>query len=140
VHGDLVRFSISLHADLSRAFDTYLAERDYPSRSEAVRDLIRDALVEQQWADGNVEVAGTATLVYNHHSRDLAGRLTSLQHDFHDVIISTTHVHLDHDNCLEVVLLRGPADRVRAVGHRLAAIRGVKHGKLTCTTTGADLP
>ncbi|NLH98435.1 MAG: nickel-responsive transcriptional regulator NikR [Chthonomonadales bacterium] len=136
---DLVRFTVSLPARLSAAFDQYLSRRDYPSRSEAVRDLIRDALIEEQWASSVAEVAGTVTIVYDHHRRELTDRLTRLQHDYHDVVLSTTHVHLDHDNCLEVIILRGPVERVRAIGNRLMSIRGVKHGKMTCTSSGAGL-
>ncbi len=133
------RFTVSIPESLNRAFVAYLKEHRYPSRSEAVRDLIRNALIEDQWDIGAGDVVGTVTLVYDHHSPDLTDRLTRLQHDYHDVIVSTTHVHLDHDNCLEVVVLRGPALRVRGVGNALTAVRGVKHGKLVCTGSGAGL-
>lgn len=133
------RFTVSIPESLHRAFLSYLEERRYPNRSEAVRDLIRNALIEEQWADDTSEVVGTVTLVYDHHIRELTDRLTRVQHEFHDVIIATTHVHLDHSNCLEAIVLRGTANRVRAVAYQLTAVRGVKHGKLVCTGSGAGL-
>ena len=137
--GGATRFTVSIPEPLHRSFVAYLQSHRYPSRSEAVRDLIRNALIEEQWQADSGDVVGTVTLVYDHHSPDLTDRLTRLQHDYHEVIISTTHVHLDHDNCLEVVVLRGASRRVREVGNALTAVRGVKHGKLVCTGSGAGL-
>ncbi len=133
-----VRFSASLDADLMARFEQSTARRGYSNRSEALRDLIRDALVREEWED-DAEIVGTVTLVYDHHTRELADRLTRTQHDHHDVILSALHVHLDHDNCLEVIAVKGRASTVQAVADSLVGTRGVKHGKLTATTTGKRL-
>jgi CopG family nickel-responsive transcriptional regulator len=135
----LERFGVSMEHDLLARFDERTRLAGYPNRSEAVRDVIRDYLVRQQWADGEQEVIGTVTLVYDHHTRLLEDRLTELQHDHHDLIRCSTHVHLDEHNCLEVVVLLGPAAEVRALAENLMSTRGVKHGELTCTTTGHGL-
>lgn len=133
-----VRFTTSLDADLMDRFEEVTAHRGYSNRSEAMRDLIRDALVREEW-EADAEIVGTVTLVYDHHTRELADRLTRTQHDHHDVILSTMHVHLDHDNCLEVIAVKGRASIVRAVADSLVGTRGVKHGKLSATTTGRRL-
>lgn len=134
----VVRFSASLDADLLERFDQATGRRGYSNRSEALRDLIRDALVREEW-QGDAEIVGTVTLVYDHHTRELADRLTRTQHDHHDIILSAMHVHLDHDNCLEVIAVQGRASVVQAVADALVGTRGVKHGKLTATTTGRTL-
>ena len=113
-----------------------IAEKGYPSRSEAFRDLIRNALVEADWAKPAGEQAATLTLVYDHHTRELADRLTDMQTRAPDVIICTTHIHLTAHTCLEMIALRGAAPEIRAVADRLIATRGVQHGKLTMTTLG----
>ncbi|MGI6038343.1 MAG: nickel-responsive transcriptional regulator NikR, partial [Limnochordia bacterium] len=105
---------------------------------EAIRDLIRDYLVQREWELGE-EVAGTVTLIYNHHVKGLSDLLMDLQHDFHDYIISTTHVHLDEHNCLEVLVIKGPAQQVRSIADQLISVKGVKHGSLSITSTGKDL-
>jgi CopG family nickel-responsive transcriptional regulator len=133
-----VRFTTSLDADLMARFEEVTAHRGYSNRSEAMRDLIRDALVREEW-EADAEIVGTVTLVYDHHTRELADRLTRTQHDHHDVILSTMHVHLDHDNCLEVIAVKGRASIVRAVADNLVGTRGVKHGRLSATTTGKRL-
>jgi CopG family nickel-responsive transcriptional regulator len=120
-------------------FDGLCQERCYQTRSEAIRDLIRRELVQKQWEDENQEVAGTLTLVYNHHHSDLAQKMIELQHQALDVIITSLHVHIDTHNCLEVLVLRGPAQDVRSVSQRLISTRGIKHGKLSLSTTGKDL-
>lgn len=135
---NVVRFSASLDADLLERFDQATERRGYSNRSEALRDLIRDALVREEW-QGDAEIVGTVTLVYDHHTRELADRLTRTQHDHHDIILSAMHVHLDHDNCLEVIAVQGRASVVQAVADALVGTRGVKHGKLTATTTGRTL-
>ncbi|GAB7082160.1 nickel-responsive transcriptional regulator NikR [Megalodesulfovibrio paquesii] len=117
--GQTIRFGVSLDSDLLEKFDALCEERCYQTRSEAIRDLIRNALVQKEWEDTDNIVAGTLTLVYDHHKSDLAQRLTELQHDHHDVIISTIHAHLDHDNCLEVLILKGPGRDVQALGQKL---------------------
>lgn len=137
--GQTIRFGVSLDSDLLEKFDQLCEERCYQTRSEAIRDLIRNTLVQKEWEDTKQEIAGTLTLVYDHHKSDLAQRLTEMQHDSHDVVLSTLHVHLDHDNCLEVLVLRGPGETVRNLGQKLISTKGVKHGKLTLTTTGRNL-
>lgn len=137
--GQTIRFGVSLDSELLEKFDALCQERCYQTRSEAIRDLIRNTLVQKEWEDTNREIAGTLTLVYDHHKSDLAQRLTEMQHEAHEVILSSLHVHLDHDNCLEVLILRGPGETVRQLGQKLISTKGVKHGKLTLTTTGSDL-
>lgn len=136
--GNVVRFSASLDADLLARFEEASRRRGYSNRSEALRDLIRDSLVREEW-EGDQEIVGTVTLVYDHHVRELSERLTHLQHDHHDVILSALHVHLDHDNCLEVIAVQGRASVVQPIADALVGTRGVKHGRLTATTTGKRL-
>jgi CopG family nickel-responsive transcriptional regulator len=115
-------------------------EKGYDNRSLAVADMIRDQLVEHHQNYGDRDIAGTITLVYDHHKQHVQAALTDIQHDHHDVIISTLHVHLDHDNCLEVLAVRGKAGTIKKIADELIAAKGVKHGKLTVTTSGKDLP
>ncbi len=136
---ELTRFGISMDARLLERFDDLIRRKGYVNRSEAIRDLVRNALVEDQWSRADEEAVGTVTLVYDHHTRDLADKLTEHQHDHHESIISTLHVHLDHDHCLEVVVVRGKAGDVRRMADELIGTKGVKHGKLVTTTTGRDL-
>ena len=136
--GTLTRFGVSLDTELLEPFDELCRRKSYGNRSEAIRDLIRRVLVEERW-QAEPCGAGTLTLVYNHHKNDLARRLLDLQHEEHETIITTMHVHLDHDNCLEVLVLKGDPQRVRALADRLIACKGVKHGTFTATTTGQDL-
>ncbi|SKA72947.1 nickel-responsive transcriptional regulator NikR [Desulfobaculum bizertense] len=137
--GKTIRFGVSLDSDLLDKFDRHCEENSYQTRSEAIRDLIRNTLVKNEWTDENHEVAGTLTLVYDHHQSNLSQRLTELQHEAHHLIMSSLHVHLDHFNCLEVLVLRGTAGEIRNLGQRLVSTKGVKHGKLSLTTTGQDL-
>ncbi len=134
----LKRFSISLDEKLLTRFDEYLAPRGYSNRSEAVRDLIRKVLINEEWEQDS-EVVGVVTLVYNHHQAQLQERITELQHDFHHQITSTTHVHMDHHNCLEVTIVKGRASLVKELAEKLIALRGVKDGTLTMSSTGGDL-
>ncbi len=136
---DLVRFGVSIPDDLLDRFDVLISGQGYTNRSEAIRDLIRDRLVENQWAEASHEVVGTVTVVYDHERSDLAQKLTEIQHKQHDLIISAVHVHLDQHNCLEVLILRGESAEVKRVGQLLVSTRGVKHGKITMTTTGAEI-
>ena len=138
--GHTIRFGISLDDDLLEQFDRLCEKRGSPNRSEAIRDLIRAALVEDRWEEDCSLVAGTLTMVFDHHKSDLAQRLTEEQHEYHDLIITTLHVHLDHDNCLEVLVLKGEARRLRALADKLLSIKGVKTGELVISTTGHDLP
>jgi CopG family nickel-responsive transcriptional regulator len=134
----VVRFSASIDAELWSRFEDSVRRRGYANRSEALRDVIRDSLVREEWA-GDQEIVGTITLVYDHHVRELSERLTRLQHDHVEVILSGLHVHLDHDNCLEVIAVKGRASDVQTIADALVGTRGVKHGRLTATTTGRDL-
>ncbi len=136
---ELVRFGVSMNERLLDVFDKKIVSRGYANRSEAVRDMIRNRLVEMEWEDVNQEVAGTITLIYDHHVRGLSALLTELQHNWHDLILSTMHVHLDHHNCLEVLVIKGPAGQAREVADKLVGVKGVKHGKLTITSTGEQL-
>ncbi|MDA8171154.1 MAG: nickel-responsive transcriptional regulator NikR [Nitrospiraceae bacterium] len=135
----IVRFGISLEGNLLKNFDRLIGGKGYSSRSEAIRDLIRDALVKKQWEGGTAQAVATVTLVYDHHTRELSDTLTDLQHKFHKEILSSMHVHLDAHNCLEVVVLKGPGRDLQAISDRLIGTRGVKHGRLTITTTGKGL-
>jgi len=136
---ELERLSITIPKGLSTAFDKRNARKKYASRSEAIRDLIRDVLVKEEWADPKAQVAATVTLVYDHHTRTLTDRITELQHDHGETIVSALHVHLDHHNCLEVIVLRGAAKEVQALADALASIRGVKHAQLTRATDGKSI-
>jgi CopG family nickel-responsive transcriptional regulator len=136
----VARFSISLPHPLLDQLDQMSREKGYDNRSLAIADMIRDSLVEHRQKFVSEEIAGTITLVYDHHKHNLQSVLTDIQHDHEDVIISTVHVHLDHQNCLEVILVRGKAGPIRKIADELIAAKGVKHGKLTVTTTGHDLP
>lgn len=129
------RFGVSIPDRLLERFDTVIGERGYSSRSEALRDLIRDYLVDVEW-ESDEETIGTVTLVYDHHVKELSDELNSLQHDMGEAIISTIHVHLDHNMCLEVVLVRGRSSEIRRMADRLIGTRGVVHGKLTAATIG----
>ncbi|MDF1553598.1 MAG: nickel-responsive transcriptional regulator NikR [Deferrisomatales bacterium] len=136
---ELTRFGISMGSALLGQFDQLIERKGYVNRSEAIRDLVRAALVEDQWERGDEETVGTVTIVYDHHTRDLAEKLTEHQHSHHDAIISALHVHLDHDHCLEVAVVRGSAEQVRRLADELIGTKGVKHGKLAMTTTGEGL-
>ncbi|MBD0316145.1 MAG: nickel-responsive transcriptional regulator NikR [Nitrospiraceae bacterium] len=134
----LVRFGVSLDQHLLSAFDRHIEGRKYTNRSEALRDLIRDNLVGEAW-DLNQETLGTITFVYDHRVRDLTRKLTHIQHDFQGHIMAGMHVHLDHDHCLEVLVVKGKGSDIRKVADALVSVKGVKHGKLTMTTTGKGL-
>jgi CopG family nickel-responsive transcriptional regulator len=131
----IARIGIAIDGKLLELFDRFIAARGYTNRSEAVRDMVRDALVRETAAEPEQEVAGTLTLVYDHHHRQLNDKLMELQHRFHDAIISTLHVHLDHDNCLEVLVLRGASADVRRIADLLISTKGIKHGQLSITAT-----
>ncbi|MDY6825888.1 MAG: nickel-responsive transcriptional regulator NikR [Bacillota bacterium] len=136
---ELIRFGISMERKLLERLDKEIVMRGYPNRSEAIRDLIRNQLVELDWSHEEEEVAGTITIIYNHHIRGLSDLLLELQHQHHAMIISVMHVHLEHDNCLEVMVIRGKAAEARELAGRLIGMKGVKHGKLTITSTGTKL-
>ena len=134
----LVRFGVSLDHHLLDDFDRLIQRRNYTNRSEALRDLIRDNLVGQEW-DEDKETVGTITFVYDHHVRDLTRKLTDIQHGYQKLILSGMHVHLDHDHCLEVLVMKGKGSEIKKVSDALIATKGVKHGKLTMTSTGKGL-
>ncbi len=136
---NIVRFGVSLDADLLEKFDALRERRAYQTRSEAIRDLLRATLIQQDWEDEQKETAATLTLVYDHHISDLSQRLTDMQHDYHHLIKATLHVHLDHDNCLEVLVLNGKSAEMRELSQKLIALRGVKYGNLSLATTGRGL-
>lgn len=136
----LVRFGVSLDHHLLDGFDRHIERRKYTNRSEALRDLIRDQLVSQEWTgEADKESVATITFVYDHHVRDLSGKLTHIQHDFQGHILAGMHVHLDHNHCLEVLVVKGKGSQIRTVADALVSVKGVKHGKLTMTTTGKGL-
>ena len=134
---ELSRIGVAVPASLLERFDRLIAGKGYANRSEAFRDLMRESLLAQNLADPAAEVVGTVTLVYDHHVRQLNDRLTGMQHDHFEQIVSTTHIHLDHHNCLEVLILRGNAVEVRQIADSLIATKGIRHGKLTLTTIKA---
>jgi CopG family nickel-responsive transcriptional regulator len=136
----VARFSVSLDESLLRQLDRMLREKGYKNRSLAVADMVRERLVEHQHEVDGTDVVGSVTLVYDHHKARVQEVLTDIQHRFRGSVISTLHVHLDHHNCLEVLVLRGKAAEIRTLADRLIAAKGVKHGRLTLTTTGRDLP
>lgn len=134
----LERFSVSLEDQLLKQFDRFISDHQYVNRSEAVRDLIRKALVKEDW-EADREVVGVISLVYDHHQRQLQDKLTEIQHAFHHDVVSTTHIHLNHDDCLEVIIVRGKASRVRKLADQLIALRGVKDGALNMSGAGPHL-
>ena len=136
---DLERFSITIPEKLAVAFDKRNKRKGYVNRSEAVRDLIRDALVKEEWQDPKARVAATVTIVYDHHTRTLSDKLTEMQHKYGELIVSALHVHLDHHNCLEIIVLRGVAEKVQELADSLAAIMGIKHAQLTLATEGKSI-
>jgi CopG family nickel-responsive transcriptional regulator len=137
---ELARFGISIDQRLLDNFDQMITEKGYDNRSEAIRDMIRNALVEEQVnRTDDTPTVGTVTLVYDHHTRDLSDRLTGHQHSHHNAIVSTLHVHLDAHNCLEVVVVRGTAVQVKRLADEIIGTKGVKHGKLVLTTSGPEI-
>lgn len=133
------RFGVSLDSSLLKNFDSLISKKGYANRSEAIRDLIRDSLVREEWEEGDREIVGTITIVYSHDTRALVDILTDLQHNYYTSIISSLHVHLDSHNCLEVLVVKGKGKDIKKVADRLIGTKGVKHGRLSLTTTGKDL-
>lgn len=132
---EIIRFGVSLDKRLLERFDRLIQDRSYTNRSEALRDLIRQEFVKNEWEEGQ-EVAGAITYIYDHHQRDLLAKLMDIQHNHQGIILSTQHLHLDHHNCLEIVAVRGRADEVQALAYALRSIKGVQHGTLSMTSTG----
>jgi len=135
---DLFRFGVSLEKGLLDKFDRLIREKNYSNRSEAFRDLIRQELVKKQWQEGK-EIAGAITLIYNHHKREILNKTTDIQHDFQKVIISTQHIHLDHNNCLEIIAIRGNPKQTKRLESTLKSIKGVKHVTLSMSSTGREI-
>ncbi|NIM02973.1 nickel-responsive transcriptional regulator NikR [bacterium] len=135
---DLARFGVSVEKELLTKFDKHIKDKNYPTRSKAIGDLIRESLVKKEWIEGK-EVVGAITLVYNHHRRELVNKLTDVEHDFHRLIISSQHIHLDEDNCLEIVVVKGKPREVDELAYSLKSTKGVKHGSLTMATTGKEI-
>jgi len=135
---DVTRFGVSIEDSLLKSFDRLITRKGYRNRSEAIRDLIRDSLVREEWELGK-ETVGTIAIVYDHHTRELSRILTDLQHNFFKFIISTIHIHLDAHHCMEVLIVKGKSDDLRKISDRLIGTKGVKHGRLCLTTTGKGL-
>lgn len=134
----IFRFGISLPKDLIDKFDMLIREKRYTNRSKALGDLIRQELIKKEWQEGR-EIAGAVTLIYNHHKRELLNKITDVQHDFQKVIISTQHIHLDHNNCLEIVAIKGNPKAAQRLTDTLKSIKGVKHVTLSMSSTGKDI-
>ncbi len=135
----IVRFGVSIPGSLLKNFDRLIAQKGYPNRSEAIRDLIRDNLVKEEWSAGNTETVGTITFVYDHKTRELSRLLTGFQHTHYKKILSSLHIHLDEHHCLEVLVVRGKGKDLKALSDRLIGTKGVKHGGLCLTSSGKGL-
>jgi CopG family nickel-responsive transcriptional regulator len=135
---ELARFGISLDKELLAKFDQRRKLKRYANRSEAIRDLIREDLVKAEWHD-NKEIAGAITLIYDHHKRELVNKLMDIQHDFGNLIISSQHIHLDHNNCLEIIAVQGAPKEAQKLADSLKSVKGVKHGTLSMSTTGKEI-
>lgn len=133
------RIGVSLDKALLEQFDRLIASKGYSNRSEAVRDLIREKLVEQEWAAPKGEAVATVLLVYEHETMDLSQRLTELEHDQFHAVVASLHVHMDEHNCLEILVLRGPGREIQKLGERLISLRGIKHGRFVPGTTGKTI-
>ncbi len=134
----LARFGISLDKGLLDKFDKLIESKSYTNRSEAFRDLIRQELVKKEWLDAN-EVIGAVTLIYDHHKRELVNTLLDIQHEFGSCIISSQHIHIDHNNCLEILAVKGQPERIQRLSDSLKSVKGVKHSTLSMSTTGKDI-
>lgn len=135
---DLVRFGVSIEKDLLDKFDKLIDKKKYQTRSKAIADLIREELIEEEALAG-AEVAGAIMMVFNHHKREISETLTAIQHDYFEVIISSQHIHLDADNCLEIVIVKGKPKKLKTLANKLKANKGVKHLTLNLTTTGKNI-
>jgi CopG family nickel-responsive transcriptional regulator len=138
---DLQRFGVSMPEDLLKEFDRYIAQRNYQNRSEAIRDLIRDKLVEQEWVaiEEGKDVVGVITFVYDHHKRELVHDLLDVQHKHSHQVLASQHIHLDHDHCLEATIVKGKTEIIKDLAYKIKSMKGVMHCKLSMTTTGKDI-
>ncbi len=134
----LIRFGVSLEEDLLNKFDRHINQHKYTNRSEAIRDLIRSELIKEEWRE-NREVTGAITIVYDHHIRDLVNKVLDVQHDHHDCILSTQHIHLDHHNCFEIIVTKGKSKEIEELYLKLKSIKSVKHAGFLMATRGKDL-
>jgi len=134
----LVRFGVSIDRDLLLKFDRLIHQQNYQNRSEAIRDLIREILIKKEWFEGK-EIAGAIVLVYDHHKRELVNKLLSIQHDYGNLIVATQHIHLNHNNCLEVITVRGKPKEIEQLAFTIKSAKGVKHTQLVATTTGKEI-
>ncbi len=134
----LTRFSVSLDENILTKFDAKIRADNCPTRSKAIGDLIRNSLVQDEWRSGK-RVAGAIVLVYDHHKHDIGGKLTDIQHEYLKLIVSTQHIHLDHDNCLEIIAVRGNPGQIDGLAKRLKAVKGLKHVSVAAATTGHNL-
>ncbi len=134
----IARFGVSLDKGLLEKFDKLIESKSYTNRSEAFRDLIRQELVKKEWQDVN-EVVGAITLIYDHHKRELVNTLLDIQHEFGSCIVSSQHIHIDHNNCLEILAVKGSPEKIQHLSENLKAVKGVKHSTLSMSTTGKDM-
>lgn len=138
----LVRFGVSMPADLLQRFDEYIGLRNYQNRSEAIRDLIREKLVEREWFEigEEKEVVGTITFVYDHHKRELVAALLEIQHAYDSQVLASQHIHLDHNHCLEAIIVKGETEKIRILAYKIKSMKGVMHCQLSMTTTAKNIP
>jgi CopG family nickel-responsive transcriptional regulator len=134
----LVRFGISIDHELIEKFDTLIKQKNYENRSEAIRDLIRESIVEEEWQH-NQQIIGAIALVYDHHKRQLVNKLLDIQHNFHDVVLSSQHIHIDHNNCLEIMIVKGLSELIKGFYNKIRAIKGIKHINIIKSTSGREL-
>ena len=139
---ELIRFGVSMPEELLKEFDRYITQRNYQNRSEAIRDLIRDKLVEKEWfeIEEGKEVVGAITFVYDHHKRELVMPLFTIKHKYSPQVLASQHIHLDYDHCLEVTIVKGDTEAIRELSYKIKAMKGVMHCKLSMTTTGKNIP
>ncbi len=134
----LTRFGVSMEENLLKQFDDMIISKGYPSRSEAVRDFIRDSLLQEKWTLGDEMVAGTILLFYDHHSTNLVNEMMNIQHDYHEMVLTSTHIHVDHNNCLELIVVKGKSKLLKELSDKLIPLKGVFYGKLTVAPIAKD--
>jgi len=132
----LARIGVSLEAELLKRFDRWVSQEGYPTRSEAIKGLINAALIKKQWGKSHNQVAGAILLIYNHHRRELVNKMLNVQHNFDKIIISAQHIHLDHNNCLETISVKGKVREILNLLSNIRSIKGIKHSDLIMTTAG----
>lgn len=134
--GQLARIGVSLDAELLKRFDSWVSREGYPTRSEAIEGLINAALIKKQWQKLDNQVAGAIVFIYNHHKRELVNKMLNIQHNFDRIIISSQHIHLDHNNCLEIVVTKGKVKEILNLMSNIRIIKGIKHSDLVMTAAG----